>query len=845
MDLIETNNFFIIVNGSQALYCDRLVGKLTIRHASDVFNEWNPICLGKIDGVIGKIRYHSDSDWRLFLISASKSVGTLPDGLEVRRISRVTVLVLNTNPVGDLNLNSCNRSHPEIPKKTNKPIIPNIPQRPFMKLMQKHVVPPDTRNPRWRILRRKEKYEQRIEEELINMLQSEDESHFYFSPGGGDLTNWTQRKTHPSYWNGVPVNTDDLLTDNNSSEEQSYYSPKPDKPIWHQPVWRRADEKFFWNSHLLSQPIIEADRMLTTCGFPVYGSNFKSSESVTQFNSLITDLEGLLMPIVQGYVQMEEFILDRLQGGQLRVNIMPKTKDSIEKSTTNLPSIAVEYSNNPINPISNDTDQINIIDLNNQCTMEARIDDNNKAPHLESSIYHNTDNNNNNNNNNNNDNNVDISVQQAVEFDPSIFSSVPSFLSTTTKSMHTLNTGRRQSQLIDSNEKDTFIDTKDNTVGSVLSHTNNRTSSMDNLLSKDDNSSDSNINDNNNKNNNNTSSFKHTILKPMMIRDVEHVTVILFSRRSCYRAGTRYRRRGIDADGHVANYVETEQILHTNIGEFPHTVVFLQCRGSVPLYWSQTSLVYNPPILLEKSQNENQEAFNKYWSERFQEFKRILIVNLLSSGRKHRETLLTNAFLRHILLSKNEHLAYIGFDFHDFCQNSQFQNASVLLSGIADLFRNFNYCWITRNGVICEQRWLFHVNCLDCLDRTNLVQCMFAVVMITTQLKKIGLLGPEECLPIEFLRTIQHMWATNGDAISKIYAGTSAMKGDYTRTGSRTVNGLMRDGVYSVSRYYLRLREITRQAAIDLFIGNEQSPELIMLCNGSGLESSSLQVRMI
>ncbi|VDP51306.1 unnamed protein product [Schistosoma margrebowiei] len=61
--------------------------------------------MGKIDGVIGKIRYHSDSDWRLFLISASKSIGILPDGLEVRRISRVTVLVLNTTPLGDLNLN--------------------------------------------------------------------------------------------------------------------------------------------------------------------------------------------------------------------------------------------------------------------------------------------------------------------------------------------------------------------------------------------------------------------------------------------------------------------------------------------------------------------------------------------------------------------------------------------------------------------------------------------------------------------------------------------------------------------------------------------------------------------
>jgi len=35
----------------------------------------------------------------------------------------------------------------------------------------------------------------------------------------------------------------------------------------------------------------------------------------------------------------------------------------------------------------------------------------------------------------------------------------------------------------------------------------------------------------------------------------------LISRRSCYRAGTRYNIRGIDDDGHVANFVETEQIV--------------------------------------------------------------------------------------------------------------------------------------------------------------------------------------------------------------------------------------------------------------------------------------------
>lgn len=35
----------------------------------------------------------------------------------------------------------------------------------------------------------------------------------------------------------------------------------------------------------------------------------------------------------------------------------------------------------------------------------------------------------------------------------------------------------------------------------------------------------------------------------------------LLSRRSCFRAGTRYYMRGIDTEGHVANFVETEQII--------------------------------------------------------------------------------------------------------------------------------------------------------------------------------------------------------------------------------------------------------------------------------------------
>uniref|UniRef100_A0A0R3WYS6 CoA transferase n=1 Tax=Hydatigena taeniaeformis TaxID=6205 RepID=A0A0R3WYS6_HYDTA len=72
-------------------------------------------------------------------------------------------------------------------------------------------------------------------------------------------------------------------------------------------------------------------------------------------------------------------------------------------------------------------------------------------------------------------------------------------------------------------------------------------------------------------------------------------------------------------------------------------------------------------------------------------------------------------------------------------------------------------------------------------------------------LRKLGRLPPEVNLPAEFSRAVQSIWADNGDALSRHYTGTVAMKGDYTRTGSRTVNGLMKDGVSSMTRRVVEL----------------------------------------
>lgn len=68
------------------------------------------------------------------------------------------------------------------------------------------------------------------------------------------------------------------------------------------------------------------------------------------------------------------------------------------------------------------------------------------------------------------------------------------------------------------------------------------------------------------------------------------------------------------------------------------------------------------------------------------------------------------------------------------------------------------------------------------------------------QLTKLGLIAPDGQMPQSVRNTFQLLWANNGDIISKQYAGTNALKGDYTRTGERKFTGLMKDGMNSANR---------------------------------------------
>ncbi|CAG7829428.1 unnamed protein product [Allacma fusca] len=293
-----------------------------------------------------------------------------------------------------------------------------------------------------------------------------------------------------------------------------------------------------------------------------------------------------------------------------------------------------------------------------------------------------------------------------------------------------------------------------------------------------------------------------------------YIDMYIISRRSRFRAGTRYLRRGLDEYGKVANYVETEQILAFK----GHVISFVQVRGSIPVFWSQPGYKYRPPPRLDRTEEENMSGFTKHYHEEEAIYGPITAVNLVEKGGK--EKVVGDAYLEYVIRYNSPNVSYFAFDFHENCRGMRFENVAILVEKLSIVLKNMNYCWVDSYGMVLRQEGVCRVNCIDCLDRTNVVQTHIAKHMLVVQLSKLGLLVPDFGLPNNVKLKLQILWANNGDTISKQYAGTNALKGDFTRTGERRLAGVMKDGMNSANRYYLnRFKDTSRQAAIDVILG--------------------------
>jgi hypothetical protein len=355
------------------------------------------------------------------------------------------------------------------------------------------------------------------------------------------------------------------------------------------------------------------------------------------------------------------------------------------------------------------------------------------------------------------------------------------------------------------------------------------------------------------------------------------LTFILITRRSRFRAGTRYLARGIDDNGNVANFNETEQSIILNDdsskgpisyagdqgmqngkipGKEPQVLAYVQTRGSVPVYWAEINTLHYTPKLQIRGVETAVNAAKQHFRQQIDLYGENYLVNLVNQKGRERRVKEAYEQMVRILVSAPEEevekdrrtkekfdviepsksrtefdrLHYVYFDFHNETKGLQWHRAQLLLQQLEEPIRAGGYFRGVdmpghadgRIEVRSKQSAVVRTNCMDCLDRTNVVQSMLGRFILTRMLIDLGLMREGEQVSddqaFEFL--FRNVWADNADVVSKSYSGTGALKTDFTRLGVRTKKGAFNDFTNSATRYIKNnFADGPRQDAFDLFLG--------------------------
>ncbi|KID89834.1 phosphoinositide phosphatase [Metarhizium guizhouense ARSEF 977] len=368
-------------------------------------------------------------------------------------------------------------------------------------------------------------------------------------------------------------------------------------------------------------------------------------------------------------------------------------------------------------------------------------------------------------------------------------------------------------------------------------------------------------------------------IKPTKFKNTP-LTIIIISRRSRYRGGTRYFTRGLDEDGHVANYNETEQVVILNdsssglggyagssdmqsgkLGSGPgqemQIMSYVQTRGSVPTYWSEINTLKYTPKIQVRSTEAALAASQKHFDEQIRIYGDNYLINLVNSKgreckvkesyeqmyrslasapkeRREADTLTDEKFHTIQPGSRNQEfdrLHYVYFDYHTETKGMKMHKAYAITERLREeliaqgYFRGVDMPANVDGKIDARsiQTSVMRTNCMDCLDRTNVVQSIFGRYTLNRIFEDLGLMPRgaqfrDEDPAFEFL--FRNIWADNADVVSTAYSGTGAMKTDVTRTGKRTKLGALQDGRIGLTRYFLNnFRDGPRQDSFDLFLG--------------------------
>lgn len=249
-------------------------------------------------------------------------------------------------------------------------------------------------------------------------------------------------------------------------------------------------------------------------------------------------------------------------------------------------------------------------------------------------------------------------------------------------------------------------------------------------------------------------------------KNIGKFTMSVMSLISSSKIGPRFYCRGLNDSGDVSFFVNTDtQVLCENKVIYKKSVI----RGSLPLFWYQDKNPLRSMTKYSREKDVSQIAFKKHFDVLNETYGNIFVINLL--GSKDSESDLTKAYTE--LLEENK-IPYFNFDMNKHIGN--FENLKKMV------FEKLSKL---------EKDYTFRVNCLDCMDRTNIAQYLINEYYLT----RTPIVQDKSSIEV-----LGKLFAENGHALSNFYCGADSLKSELTTKGKRTVAGLLDDLYINASR---------------------------------------------
>ncbi|KAL0231757.1 hypothetical protein GEMRC1_011161 [Eukaryota sp. GEM-RC1] len=288
---------------------------------------------------------------------------------------------------------------------------------------------------------------------------------------------------------------------------------------------------------------------------------------------------------------------------------------------------------------------------------------------------------------------------------------------------------------------------------------------------------------------------------------------LLFSRRDASNVGKRFTRRGLNPDFSTScsNSVVTEQVV---LSDDEVKSVFTLVRGSIPLKWSQmANLSIKPGIKILADHENNLNILKNSMERLINSFGGpVIIINLLDDHGNEKEI---SQLYGDLITLVNLPIHYHHFNFHKECANFKYENVFDLIHSIESELDS-----VTFTSQSSTQSGVVRVNCIDCLDRTNVVQSSLCRFLLHKQLSQLGCscvslpklppqMAPSDVQSLGMIafekkleEVFRRIWGDHGDELAVQYTGTFAMKRDFTFKGKRSLFGAIEDGYCALSRFF-------------------------------------------